>query len=265
MGVKTLNIKWWAMLFQSVIKLSRMRHLYALVLAVSVSGALFSEVSYANPADDPWYELNQKIHRFNETMDRIAARPVARAYRYGVPRFVRSGIGNFFNNLGEVPTAVNSLLQAKPARALNASGRLIINTSFGLLGIMDVASQLGLDEHDEDFGQTLAVWGVGSGPYVVLPVLGPSTLRDALSIYPNYRMSPIKYFPMEEHDSYGVLALDLIHRRHNLLSQEGLINGDKYIFYRDAYLQNRDYEIRDGLVEDAFDAGFDDFELEEDF
>jgi len=212
----------------------------------------------ASQEKDPWESWNRNVHEFNEVMDAYIARPVAKGYQAILPRFVRTGIGNFFSNLGEVPTAINDLLQAKPVDATKSSGRFLINSTVGILGLFDVASLMGIEEHSEDLGQTLAVWGIGSGPYVVLPVFGPSTLRDSLSIYPNYQLKPINYAPLTTEESYGVLALDLVHRRHNLLSQEALIQGDKYIFYRDVYLQNRNYEIKDGEVEDSFDAGFDD-------
>ena len=206
---------------------------------------------------DPWEGLNRNVHGFNEVMDRYIARPMAKAYRVVLPRFVRTGVGNFFSNLGEVPTTINDLLQAKPRDALTSSGRFVINSTVGVLGLFDVASGIGIKEHREDFGQTLAVWGFGSGPYVVIPLLGPSTLRDALSLYPNYQLTLINYASITTEESYGVLALDLLHRRHKLLGQEALIQGDKYIFYRDAYLQNRHYEINDGVVEDSFDTEFD--------
>lgn len=213
---------------------------------------------------DPWEGWNRNVHEFNEVLDAYIARPVAQGYRFILPQFVRTGIGNFFSNLVEVPTAVNDLLQAKPGDALKASGRFVLNSTVGVLGLFDVATFVGIEEHKEDLGQTLAVWGVGSGPYIVLPVLGPSTLRDSLSIYPNYQLNPLGYAPLTETETYGVMAVDLVHRRHNLLNKEGLVSGDKYVFYRDAYLQSRDYDIKDGVVEDSFDAGFDDLELDED-
>lgn len=230
--------------------------------------ASFSAGVQASAERDPWEGVNRNVHEFNEVMDTYVARPVAKGYRFILPQFVRTGVGNFFSNLGEVPTTVNDLLQAKPGDALKSSGRFVINSTLGIAGLFDVASWMGIEEHSEDLGQTLAVWGVGSGPYVVLPFLGPSTLRDSLSIYPNYQLNPIEHAPLTDEETYGVIALDLVHRRHNLLDKESLVSGDKYIFYREAYLQNRNYEIKDGAVEDRFDAGFDDFDdmdLEDDF
>ncbi|SEG47012.1 phospholipid-binding lipoprotein MlaA [Oceanospirillum linum] len=236
-----------------------MRYLLAKISFI-FSLCFLSLPALASDDRDPWEGWNRNVHAFNEVMDTYVARPVAIGYRFISPRFVRTGISNFFSNLGEVPTVVNDLLQAKPGDALRSSGRFVINSTVGVFGLIDVASWLDIEEHSEDLGQTLAVWGVGSGPYVVIPFLGPSTLRDSLSIYPNYQLSLIRYAPLTEEETYGVLALDLVHRRESLLNKESLISGDKYVFYRDAYLQSRNYEIKDGEVEDSFDAGFDDFD-----
>lgn len=237
-------------------------------IILSFSFIFLSVSSYASEDRDPWEGWNRDVHEFNEVMDTYVARPVAQGYRFITPQFVRTGVSNFFSNLGEVPTTVNDLLQAKPGDAVKSSGRFVINSTLGILGLFDVASWIGIEEHSEDLGQTLAVWGVGSGPYVVIPFLGPSTLRDSLSIYPNYKLHPIEYAPLTEEETYGVLALDLVHRRESLLNKESLVSGDKYVFYRDAYLQNREYEIKDGEVQDSFDDGFDDFDdvdFDEDF
>lgn len=212
--------------------------------------------------NDPLEGWNRSVHQFNEVMDDYIARPAAKTYRAVLPKFVRNGIGNFFSNLGEIPTAANDILQAKPGAALEASGRFLINSTLGVFGLFDVATLFGIDEHSEDFGQTLAVWGVGSGPYLVLPFLGPSTLRDTASIYPNYYLSPVRYADLSEAETYGVLLLEQLHRRHDLLDAESIVQGDRYRFFKDAYLQSREYEIKDGQVEDKFDAGLDDLLLD---
>lgn len=214
------------------------------------------------PDSDPLEGWNRSVHQFNEVMDDYIARPVAKTYRALLPKFVRNGIGNFFSNLGEIPTAANDILQAKPGAAVEASGRFLINSTLGVFGLFDVASLLGIDEHREDFGQTLAVWGVGSGPYLVLPFLGPSTLRDAASLYPNYYLSPVRYADLSEAETYGILLLEQLHKRHDLLDAESIVQGDRYQFFKDAYLQSREYDIKDGKVEDSFDAGLDDLLLE---
>lgn len=231
--------------------------------AVVTASLMMTAPLSANEDIDPLEGWNRGVHNFNEVLDTWVARPVAKGYRFILPQFVRNGVGNFFSNLGEVPTAVNDLLQAKPGQAAKAGGRFLINTTVGIGGLFDVASWAGIDEHSEDLGQTLAVWGVGSGPYIVIPFLGPSTLRDGLSIYPNYMLHPIEYADLTDEERYGLIALDLVHRRHNLLDKEALVSGDKYIFYRDAYLQNRNYEINDGVVEDSFDdfGDFDDLDF----
>ncbi|WP_368737543.1 VacJ family lipoprotein [Oceanospirillum sediminis] len=228
---------------------------------------LFSGMVVADaPSDpDPWEGWNRNVHGFNETLDTYIARPVAQGYRLVTPGIVRQGVGNFFSNLGEIPTAVNDLLQAKPGDAATATGRFLINSTLGVLGLIDVASMAGIEEHREDFGQTLAVWGVGSGPYLVLPVLGPSTLRDTFSLYPDYLLDPVQALPVSDEEKMGLNVLKLVHRRHQLLDSESIVQGDKYIFIRDAYLQSRHYEINDGQVEDSFDSDLDDIDLDDDF
>lgn len=233
--------------------------LVSLVMVFTLSqAAMASEVK----DNDPLEGWNRSVHQFNEVMDDYIARPAAKTYRAILPKFVRNGIGNFFSNLGEVPTAVNDILQAKPAAALEASGRFVINSTLGVLGLFDVATLLGLHEHNEDLGQTLAVWGVGSGPYLVLPFLGPSTLRDAASIYPNYYVSPVRYAALSDTETYGVLLLEQLHKRHDLLDKEGIVQGDRYRFFKDAYLQSREYDIKDGEIEDSFDSGLDELLLD---
>ena len=212
---------------------------------------------------DPWENWNRKVFYFNEAVDSYVAKPVAKGYKAVVPTFIRRGVGNFFSNLGEVPTAANDLLQAKPGAAATSAGRFLINSTVGLLGLIDVASMLDIEEHSEDFGQTLAVWGVESGPYLVLPILGPSNIRDGLSLYPDYLLDPLNHADLKEDERYGITALKLIHIRHQLLDSEGIIQGDKYSFIRDVYLQSRTYQINDGQVEDKFDAGFDDLDLDD--
>lgn len=220
--------------------------------------------TWAESEVDPWEGWNRKVFAFNETLDVYVAKPVAKGYKAVVPKFIRRGVGNFFSNLGEVPTAANDLLQAKPGAAATATGRFLINSTIGVFGLIDVASMLDIEEHSEDFGQTLAVWGIDSGPYLVLPVFGPSNIRDGISLYPDYLMDPLTYADLSTDEFYGVSALKLIHTRHKLLDSEAIIQGDKYSFIRDAYMQNRVYQINDGVVEDGFDADFDDLDLDED-
>lgn len=214
---------------------------------------------------DPWEGWNRGVYHFNETLDSWVARPVAKGYRAVTPKIIRRGVDNFFSNLGEVPTALNDLLQAKPGDAATATSRFLINSTLGVFGLVDVASMAGIEEHSEDFGQTLAVWGIGSGPYLVLPVLGPSTVRDTFSLYPDYLTDPANHLPISDDEKLALTGLNLVHARYKLLGSESIVQGDKYTFIRDAYLQNRHYEINDGHVEDSFDSDFDDIDLDDDF
>jgi phospholipid-binding lipoprotein MlaA len=166
---------------------------------------------------------------------------------------VRIGINNFFSNLDEIPNAVNSLLQGKIGQAANDTGRFIVNSVFGLGGVFDIATDAGMQpSQGEDFGQTLAVWGVSEGPYLMLPFLGPSTLRDAPSNVLDSFLDPFAY-----NDNYGmrasIKAIDIVALRAELLGIDDVMSGDKYIFVRDVYLQNREYVITDGAIEDDFD------------
>lgn len=234
-----------------------------IISVVSLTLILGITPAWAESEVDPWEGWNRKVFAFNETLDAYVAKPVAKGYKAVVPKFIRRGVGNFFSNLGEVPTAANDLLQAKPGDAATATGRFLINSTIGVFGLIDVASMLDIEEHREDFGQTLAVWGVESGPYLVLPVFGPSNVRDGVSLYPDYLMDPLTYADLSTEESYGVSALKLVHIRHKLLDSEEIVQGDKYSFIRDIYLQNRIYQINDGVVEDDFDADFDDLDLDE--
>ena len=207
--------------------------------------------SQAATEDDPWEAVNRPIFQFNDFLDTYALKPLAKGYQAVTPQFVEDGIHNVFNNLGDVTNLANNILQLKPYEAGVDTARLIVNTTFGLGGLIDVGTHMGLTRSDEDFGQTLGYWGVGSGPYVVIPVLGPSTVRDAVAKYPDTYTRPYRYVddvPVRN----SVFALNVVDTRANLLSAEKLITGDKYIFIRNAYLQNREFRVKDGEVEDDF-------------
>ncbi|OLF55205.1 VacJ family lipoprotein [Pseudomonas chlororaphis] len=201
--------------------------------------------------DDPWESFNRPIFTFNDTIDTYALKPLAQGYQAITPQFLEDGIHNFFRNIGDVGNLANDILQAKPHAAAVDTARLLMNTTIGLAGFFDVSTKMGLQRNDEDFGQTLGYWGVGSGPYVMLPLLGPSTLRDAPSKYVDSFTEPYRYVndvPVRN----SAFALDIIDTRASLLSSEKLITGDKYTFIRNAYLQNREFKVKDGKVEDDF-------------
>lgn len=219
------------------------------LLAAAVLAALPLLASAAE--EDPWEGVNRSIFTFNDTLDTYALKPVAQGYQYVTPQFLEDGIHNVFNNIGDVGNLTNNLLQAKFEDAGIDTSRLIFNTSFGLLGFIDVATKMGLQRNDEDFGQTLGAWGVNSGPYVVLPLLGPSTVRDTAALLPQSYLQPYGY--MDHVPTRNVTrAVDVVDTRASLLSAEKLITGDKYNFVRNAYLQNREFKVKDGEVEDDF-------------
>ena len=185
-------------------------------------------------------------------MDLEVASPIARLYKDITPDFLEIGITNFTHNIEDLSISFNNILQGKVNDGISDLVRFAINSTIGLAGFIDISSDLGFDKHDEDFGQTLAVWGVSEGPYIVLPGLGPSTLRDTLAMIPDSFLTPLWLI---DHDqtSYSLTAIDLIDTRARYLGLESVVIGDEYLFYRDAYLQSREFEIKDGEVEDDFD------------
>lgn len=207
-------------------------------------------------AEDPWESTNTRIFKFNKTLDNWILRPVAHSYNAVVPRVVRQGVGNFFSNIDDINVLANDILQLKFADAATDSGRLVINTTIGLVGIMDVASSMGLSKNEEDFGQTFGRWGVGPGPYVMLPFFGPSSVRDSFGLVLDTVFNPIQY---HEDDSVRTLLLGMeqLDSRASVVSMEDLISGDEYLFLREAYLQQREYLVTDGQVE--YDDEWDDF------
>jgi len=213
--------------------------------------------SYAFTETDPLKDLNQKTHNLNQTLDLQVASPVARFYKRITPDFIEIGVTNFTQNVEDLSIGVNNILQGKIKSGFSDLGRFTLNSTIGIAGFLDIATDMGLEKHDEDFGQTLAVWGVPSGPYLVLPGLGPSTMRDTLAMIPDAFLTPLWLI---DHDrtSYSLTAIDLIDTRARYLGLESVVIGDEYLFYRDAYLQSRQFEIKDGEIEDDFDD-FDDF------
>ena len=202
---------------------------------------------------DPYQAVNQKIFSFNKFLDDHLARPVAKFYVAVTPDPVERGIANVFDNLKEVTNVVNDLLQGKFVQAANDSGRFAINSTLGIAGLFDVASLLSLKKSDgEDFGQTLGYWGVSEGPYIMLPFMGPSTLRDAPSYFVDQLTDPLDYLDNST-DETVTAALNVVNTRASLLEYDNLLSGDNYTLIRDVYLQRRAYQVNDGEVEDEFD------------
>ena len=210
---------------------------------------LFSFPLFGDEINDPFEDLNRDIFVFNEKLDEKILKPTALVYRKVTPQFARTGVTNFFNNLEEIDTTINQVLQGEIKYAFNDAGRFVINTTIGLFGLIDIASKMGLEKHEEDFGQTLGVWGISSGPYIMLPFLGPSNPRDLLSRPISSFLSGT--FAMEDNDvKFTLLGIDALETRERLLDAETLIIGDKYMFVKDAYVQSREYEINNGSTED---------------
>ena len=219
---------------------------------------IFSAGIYSNEVNDPFENINRKTFEFNENLDEKILKPTAKFYSKFPPR-IKNGITNFFNNLEEVDTCVNQLLQGKPKKSANDLTRFLINSTVGLGGFIDVASKMGLERHEEDFGQTLAVWGVGEGPYIMLPGLGPSTVRDTFS-RPVSSFLSVTFHMTETDVNIALKSIDAIETRERLLDVESLLSGDKYAFVKDAYIQSIKYEVKDGIdVQDDFVDDMDDF------
>lgn len=204
---------------------------------------------------DPLEGLNRKSHGFNDLADRILLQPAAKIYDKVCPLFLRKRVRNFFKNIDDINVFVNDALQLKFSQAASDIGRLLINSSVGLAGLFDPATSMGLIKHEEDFGQTLAFWGVGSGAYLVIPMLGPSTIRDSIALIVDSVFDPVLMLG-EIKVRNSLYALERLQLRADLLSAESLIIGDRYLFFRSAYLQRREYLILDGEVEDTFGDDF---------
>lgn len=193
------------------------------------------------PANDPFERYNRGTTDFNESLDAMVLKPVAEAYREVTPVMARTGVSNFFANLGDAWSFVNNLLQLRPEPAMNSLVRFNVNTFFGLGGVLDVASEMGVDRYKQDLGQTLGRWGVPTGPYLVLPVLGPSTVRDALTLPVQQRASLLADIDATATRN-SLYVLNAVNTRANLLRASTVLDGaalDKYSFMRDAYMSVR--------------------------
>ena len=201
---------------------------------------------------DPLERMNRATYRFNDSVDRAVVRPVATGYRDHVPQLVQQGVDNFLENLAFPTTIVNDLLQLKVKDALVDLGRFAVNTTLGLGGLLDPASHFGIPKNDEDFGQTLGRWGVPSGPYVVIPFFGPSTMRDAPSIYVDGQTDLRVALHIDNNVEWTLAGISLVHRRSELLPFDAQFDAayDRYAFIRNAWLQRREYQVKDGDVPD---------------
>ncbi|MBU2712461.1 MlaA family lipoprotein [Zooshikella harenae] len=219
---------------------------FSLLLSMCVIGQ-----SFAEHPDDPWEGFNRSVFQFNETVDENFFKPVAKGYRYVTPDPVEQLVTNFFGNIGEVPNIINDLLQLEGKQAANDTGRLLVNSTVGMLGMLDVAEHIGLEKNYEDFGLTMGHWQVPRGPYLVLPLLGPSTARSATGMVPDSYMNPIRYVDNVPTRN-ALYVMKVVDKRAGLLKSEDLILGDKYTFIRDTYIQNREFLLTGEQPEDDF-------------
>ncbi len=214
-----------------------------LVLSLSFLGGCAT----TNPRD-PLEPMNRAVYSFNDGVDQALFKPLAEGYRAVLPSFARTGISNFFANINDVLIALNNLLQGKIVSAVSDLGRVVVNSTIGVLGFMDIATEFGLEKHNEDFGQTLGHWGVGDGAYLVIPLLGPSNLRDAAGRFVDHRTDPITY--VHSMRARNVLwGVRMVSNRADLLDTSKILDAaalDPYEFLRDAYLQRRRNLVHDG-------------------
>jgi phospholipid-binding lipoprotein MlaA len=201
---------------------------------------------------DPLERMNRATYRFNDSLDRHVMKPVAKGYIKHVPSLVRMGIDNFLENLAFPTTIVNDLLQLKIKDTLVDLGRFTVNSTLGIGGILNPANAFGIPKNDEDFGQTLGRWGVPSGPYVVLPLLGPSTLRDAPAFYVDTQTDLRITLDLDRTTKWALVGISIVNRRSELLPYDASFDSayDRYAFIRNAWLQRREYQVKDGAVED---------------
>lgn len=228
--------------------------LCALLVALSALSAGCATGPNANPKD-PLEPMNRSISSFNDTVDDNLLKPVAVGYRDYTPQFVQTGVGNFFRNISDMFSTVNNGLQFKGRETAESLMRVVVNTTFGIYGLFDVATPIGLERHPEDFGQTLGYWGVPDGPYLVLPLLGPSTLRDTSVLPVEFAVDPVSNY-----DNLSVrhvaVATRIVDKRASLLQATNFLSDaaiDKYSFSRDSYLQYRRNQVYDGNPPDEDD------------
>ena len=221
-----------------------LRRIGGLLIALSLLGGC---ATTSNPVD-PFEPLNRGVYKFNERVDKAVLRPTARAYRAVLPSFVRQSVGNVFSNIGDVRVVLNNTLQGKFTTAYSDFGRIAINSTIGVLGLFDVASEAGIEKHQEDFGQTLGWWGIPDGPFIMLPLFGPSSLRDTVGFAVDWFTDPITYVdPSRAHNQ--LTATRLVNRRAELLDAKQMLDNaalDPYQFMRDGYLQRRRNLVFDG-------------------
>jgi phospholipid-binding lipoprotein MlaA len=218
-----------------------------LLLALLLTGAAGCATT-GGDSRDPLEGYNRAVYSFNDTFDHVLAKPVAIVYHDVLPSVIRTGVRNFFANIADLWIGANNLMQGKPADAITDWARFAFNSSFGILGLIDIASDIGIEKHDEDFGQTLGRWGLSDGAYIVWPVIGSSTLRDSVGLIPDYAVDPV--WNIDPHGArYWTATIRFVGRRADLLDASRILEEaalDKYVFQRDAHLQRRRNLVYDG-------------------
>ncbi|MFV0278297.1 MAG: VacJ family lipoprotein [Parahaliea sp.] len=222
------------------------------------------EVIDTHPAKDPFESMNRAIFGFNDGLDAWVLRPAAQGYHFLMPDVAEQGVSNFFANLYDANSTLNAVLQGRFDKAARGGGRFLVNSTLGVLGFFDVATRMGLTPYQTDFGHTLAIWGVPAGPYIMVPLLGPRTVRSGAGTIVDIYGSPQTYVDSESL-RYSLYGLELVDARSRLLGVDELTTGDRYIFIRDAYLQQREVLVNDGKVDDNFSDFGEDGGWEEDF
>lgn len=223
-----------------------------LLLFALLTLSVLSSCAQSTNAQDPFENVNRKTFAFNDSVDRTLLRPAAKVYQKVIPRIGRTGVNNLFANARYPLVIINQFLQGKGTTGVQDTARFLLNSTIGLAGVLDVASGLGLAAHQEDFGQTLGAWGVESGPYIVIPLFGPSSIRDGLGKGADYYAdltSYIEHIPTRN----SLTVTSYIAQRESLLAAEQVVSGDRYLFIRDAFLQQREFLVNDGAsTQDAF-------------
>ena len=229
--------------------LAKLKHVVLLGIATAMVGCASLPAGVQPSPQDPWEPFNRSVFEFNEGLDAYVLKPVVAGYRFVLPEFVRDGIYNFFSNYSDIYTALQNLLQGKPDYAFSDLMRVVVNTTFGLGGLIDMATPGGLPKHKEDWGQTFGVWGIPSGPYVVLPFFGPSNVRDTFGTAADMESDYLFRLLPDVALRNSITGLRVVNARNTYYDAGDLLDGaaiDKYSFMRDAYIQRREYQINEG-------------------
>jgi phospholipid-binding lipoprotein MlaA len=229
--------------------INKMKRFLLLCMATALVGCASIPAGVEPSPQDPWEPFNRSVFEFNEGLDAYLLKPVVAGYRFVLPEFVREGIYNFFSNYNDIYTALYNLLQGKPGYAFNDFMRVAVNTTMGLGGLLDLATPGGLEKHKEDWGQTLGVWGVPAGPYVVLPFFGPSNVRDTFGTVADLESDYLFRLLPDVALRNSITGLRVVNARNTYYEAGDLLDGaaiDKYSFMRDAYIQRRQYQINEG-------------------